>query len=111
MRKTIRGCDYEQLLADSDFLPNKEVGKRVIDKLWAYNDANKNIYFQAIRNGVRFRNYVGVIQIGNIVIEILPKTDKIARIDKDDVVREQWQKVLLSMLKYCKRIKIGRAHV
>ncbi|HLS11116.1 MAG TPA: hypothetical protein VK050_03045 [Flavobacteriaceae bacterium] len=109
MRKPIRVFEYERLLADSDFFPNKEVGKRVIDKLWAYNDANKNIYFQAIRNGVRFRNYVGVIQIGNIVIEILPKTDKIARIDKDDVVREQWQKVLLSMLKYCKRIRITAA--
>lgn len=109
MRTPIRVFEYEKLLADSDFFPCEKVGKRVIDKLWAYNDTNNNIYFRAIRNGVRFNSYVGVIQIGNIVIEILPKTDKTPRVDKDDIVREQWQRVLLSMLKYCKKIKISAA--
>lgn len=109
MRGPIRVFEYEKLLADSDFFPNRKVGERVIDKLWAYNDAHGNIYFQAIRNGVKFNSYVGVIQIGNIVIEILPKTDKVPSIATDDVVREQWQKVLLTMLKYCKKIKISAA--
>src|SRR5690606_1510590 len=109
MRTPIRVLEYERLLADSEFFPNKEVRKRVIDKVWGYNDANKNIYFQAIRNGVKFNNYVGVIQIGNTVIEILPKTDKKPKVDKHDIVREQWQRVLLSMLKYCKKINITSA--
>ncbi|QAA80871.1 restriction endonuclease [Aequorivita sp. H23M31] len=109
MRAPIRVFEYEKLMADSDFFPSQKVGKRVIDKLWAYNDANRNVYFQAIRNGVKFNSYVGVIQIGSTVIEILPKTNRTQRIDKDDVLREQWQKVLLSMLKYCKKIKISAA--
>jgi 5-methylcytosine-specific restriction enzyme subunit McrC len=49
-------------------------------------------YYSLINNGVRFCEYVGVIQIGNIVIEILPKTDK----NKD---KESWRKMLINILK------------
>lgn len=106
MGNIIRVFEYEKLLATSDFFKNEEEGKRIIDKLWAYNDAKQNIYFKAIRNGVKFNQYVGVIQIGTTIIEILPKTDKIQNIDKNDSVRKDWQRILLSMLKYCKKINV-----
>ncbi|MBE0662114.1 MAG: restriction endonuclease, partial [Bacteroidales bacterium] len=52
-----------------------------------------------IRNGIKFCQYVGVIQIGNLTIEILPKADKqsITKHDYDSETR-RWQKVLLKML-------------
>jgi len=51
-------------------------------------------FFQLIPNGVQFKQYVGVIQIGNTTIEVLPKAGK-----END--KEVWQSVLLDMLKSC----------
>ena len=51
-------------------------------------------FFELIPNGVRFKQYVGVIQIGKTTIEILPKAGKVG----DKIV---WQGVLLDMLKTC----------
>jgi len=48
-------------------------------------------YYSLIHHGVKFNEYVGVIQIGDTVIEILPKADK-----NSDVGR--WRNVLISML-------------
>jgi 5-methylcytosine-specific restriction enzyme subunit McrC len=52
-------------------------------------------YFSLIRNGVQFNEYVGVIQIGNTLIEVLPKADKNA----NDANKKEWQAALLGMLR------------
>ncbi|MEQ8240405.1 MAG: hypothetical protein RIA69_14395 [Cyclobacteriaceae bacterium] len=67
------------------------------DQLCAYNDLHGNKYFTVVRQGVKFKQYVGVIQIGRTTIEILPKTD-----DNDS---QFWHKILLQMLAECKKIK------
>lgn len=104
MSHLIQIFEYEALRAsDKTYFPDEEIGKKVIDKLWQYNDANKNIYFEAIRNGIKFKQYVGVIQIGNITIEILPKTDKNKSTVSD---KQNWHNVLLKMLAKCKRIRV-----
>ncbi|KIO77520.1 hypothetical protein TH53_08750 [Pedobacter lusitanus] len=77
------------------------LGPEIIDGLWKYNDNHQQKYFVGVRNGVKFKNYVGVIQLSNTVIEILPKADKDKSADFG-----QWQGVLLQMLKICKRLKI-----
>lgn len=48
-------------------------------------------YYSLIHNGVKFNNYVGVIQVGKTVIDILPKSDK----NNDD---NNWRKILIDML-------------
>jgi 5-methylcytosine-specific restriction enzyme subunit McrC len=104
MLKPIQVFEFEKLVAsDTSFFKTEALGKKVIDKLWQFNDANKNIYFEAIRNGVKFKNYVGVIQIGKVTIEILPKADKNSVRENE---RGQWHTVLLKMLAKCKKIKI-----
>ena len=104
MKKPIQVFEYEKLKAnDPAFFPNEEVGKKVINKLWQFNDTNNNIYFDAIRNGVKFKNYVGVIQIGNITIEILPKADKQKSTEED---KKHWHDALLKMLAKCKKIRV-----
>lgn len=61
----------------------------------SYYTENPNTpFFELIPNGVRFKQYVGVIQIGNTTIEVLPKAGKE---NKKDI----WQGVLLDMLKTC----------
>jgi len=75
-----------------------------LDKLYRFNDENGNKYFTGIRNGIRFNSYVGVIQVGNLIIEILPKIDKVK--SEDDSSKKQWHNALLQMLAICKKIKI-----
>lgn len=52
-------------------------------------------YFSLIRNGVQFKEYVGAIQIGDTLIEVLPKADKNANDDN----KYTWRNVLLDMLR------------
>ena len=59
--------------------------------LLLYNPNNKLPYYRLLHKGVQFREYVGVIQIGKTVIEVLPKADKYS---KDD-----WRKILINVLK------------
>jgi 5-methylcytosine-specific restriction enzyme subunit McrC len=99
----IRVFEYESLTTfdsgDGRFLTKSE-----LDRLYQFNDRNRNIYFTGIRNGVKFNSYVGVIQIGGLTIEILPKADRQDQPDKEEYLR--WQRILLDMLNYCYYIKV-----
>ncbi|MEN0047103.1 MAG: restriction endonuclease [Bacteroidota bacterium] len=57
-------------------------------------------YFQLVHKGVRFSQYVGAIQVGDLTIEILPKIDQ--NTDNQFLCRS----VLLDMLRYCKLLKV-----
>jgi 5-methylcytosine-specific restriction enzyme subunit McrC len=46
-------------------------------------------------NAIKFSEFVGVIQVGSLTIEILPK------IDRDDQSKNRWQQILIEMLKEC----------
>lgn len=50
-------------------------------------------YFSLIHNGIQFTEYVGVIQVGNLVIEVLPKADK------HETDKRKWQEILIGMLR------------
>lgn len=76
--------------------------KHHFDAMVKFNEQHQNKYFTIIHQGIRFGNYVGVIQIGGLTIEILPKADK----DDNAADKKMWQNVLLSMLKVCKKIQV-----
>lgn len=59
-----------------------------------YNANPETPFFELIPYGVRFKQYVGAIQIGKTTIEVLPKVGKQGNEDT-------WQSVLLHMLKTC----------
>lgn len=52
-------------------------------------------YFSLIHNGVRFNEYVGVIQVGDTVIEVLPKADKLPGASNE---KTEWRNILVKML-------------
>jgi 5-methylcytosine-specific restriction enzyme subunit McrC len=62
------------------------------------NMLHNNEYFGVLHNGLRFKQYVGVIQVDGLLVNIHPKADKN---DADD----KWKPVLLQMLKTCGKLK------
>ncbi len=70
------------------------------DKHWnsliKLNELHENKYFNVIHRGIKFNEYVGVIQADGIILEILPKVDKEEGTD--------WREVLIAMLKVCKKL-------
>jgi 5-methylcytosine-specific restriction enzyme subunit McrC len=49
-------------------------------------------YFALIHKGVKFNEYVGVVQVGNLMIEILPKADQ----GQDS---DRWRRIFIGMLR------------
>lgn len=78
-----------------------------LDALLKLNEFHNWSYFKPIAKGIQFTQYVGVIQINGLLIEIHPKADK----SDSDL---KWQKVLLHMLQACGKLKassVGAANV
>lgn len=63
--------------------------------LQAYYGEKGVPYFSLIHNGIRFNEYVGVIQVGNTVIEVLPKADNAFPVSNEI---KQWRDILIDML-------------
>lgn len=70
------------------------------DALAYFNEQHDQKYFSLLHKGVRFRQYVGVLQVGELTIEILPKTDQHSHSPQN------WQKVLLDLLHACEFLKV-----
>lgn len=49
-------------------------------------------YYSLVHNGIRFCEYVGVIKVGDVTIEVLPKADKSTGFD-------HWRKILIDMMR------------
>lgn len=95
----IKVFEHEKLTIHPDDL-ERSITPDQFEKLCQFNDRNDNKYFTVIRNGIKFSQYVGVIRIGNLTIEILPKADKQVLRNKSDFesTSKTWQSVLLKML-------------
>lgn len=76
------GCEYSGVT----FTP------KLLESLEYFHASSKTSYFDLIHNGVQFREYVGVIQVNGVQIEILPKLD---RYENDD---NRWRDILIGML-------------
>ncbi len=73
--------------------PKVKFDKEKLTALQVYFGQKGVPYFSLINNGVRFCEYVGVIQVGNLIIEVLPKADK------NDQDKTSWKKKLILMLR------------
>lgn len=65
------------------------------DALVRYNERHGCTFFQVGYNRLRFGSFVGVIQVGNLAIEILPKLDNHG--GSQDAGK--WQRALIQMLR------------
>lgn len=72
------------------------------------NVLHNDKYFEIRHNGIKFNQFVGVIQVDGLTIEILPK------IDNNDADEKVWQKVLIEILRVTRKLKVqkvGEANV
>ena len=72
------------------------------DALVKFNELHKKRYFKIGYKSISFQHYVGILQVGDLCIEILPKADKSA--SNNSV----WQDVLVEMLKTTKKLKVNK---
>lgn len=121
-KKVIRVSEFEKLYYD-DARPFKQKHWEALCRyLENVNKKEKKRieYFRILNKGIQFTNFVGVIQAGNLTIEVLPKIDKgsataanesIDELEKKDQQtakeKSQWQKVLLDMLKECRLLRVN----
>ena len=74
------------------------------EALVRYNDAHGSQYFNVGHRSIKFKQYVGVLQVGNLTIEILPKADRRHLDDEDS--QQKWRGVLLDMLHISKHLRL-----
>lgn len=89
MPKTVQAFEHTTLsVGDQGF------NERQFAALVRYNDRHGCAFFKVGYKRLRFRSFVGVVQVGDLAIEILPKLDSEASPDKG-----KWQRALLQMLR------------
>jgi 5-methylcytosine-specific restriction enzyme subunit McrC len=93
---TIQVFEHEKLLIDGHIFMRHHW-----EALGLYNDLHGGEFFTLLPKGVKFNQYVGVIQAGNLTIEVLPKIGR-----SEDGDKSLWQKVLLDMLRECQWMKV-----
>lgn len=87
--KLIRVYEHQKLSISDIFTPT------YYKVLIGFGEKHGFKYFNIGRNSVKFKSYVGIIQVGKLTIEILPKTYK----DSDDEdSKDRCHEVLLTML-------------
>lgn len=92
--KTIQVFEHSFLSIDGKFEQHHFVALSKLNAL--HNDQ----YFDLRHNGIKFKQFVGVIQVAGLTIEILPK------IDNHNEDKAVWQKALIDMLHVTKKLKI-----
>lgn len=121
-KNTIRVSEFEKLYYDEA----KPFKQKHWEALCRYqeqqNKAEKKRveYYRILNKGIQFTNYVGVIQAGNLTIEVLPKTDRnnataanltteeLKKTDAETATSKQnWHDVLLQMLKECRLLRVN----
>lgn len=82
--------------------------QKQFDSLAKLNVLHDNKYFTLVHKGIKFSQYVGVVQIDTLTIEILPKADQTT--DNTRV----WRNLLIDMLRITRKLKVnqvGQANV
>ena len=69
-----------------------------------YGYKTKEKFFSVGNKRIKFNNYVCVVQVKNLTIEILPKADNNG---VDQLSKDKWHNALITMLNECKLIKLN----
>lgn len=76
--------------------------KKHFDALAKLNELHNNKYFTLLHKGIKFSQHVGVVQIDDLTIEILPKADSSTE------GTTVWRNVLIEMLRVTRKLKVNQ---
>lgn len=93
-RSTITVFEHQPLHVG---MGQQQLSAKELEALQRHYGAQGVKYYSLIHRGVRFNQYVGVLQVGKRLIEVLPKADKDER-DSDDA-KKTWRSRLIDMLR------------
>ncbi len=99
-RATIRVFEH-QLLKVGEEIQGVLFSERHFESLLQQSGHHDGKYFTAVHRAIRFSSYVGVLQAGNLIIEVLPKASRPG--SQDEAL---WQSVLLDMLRACRLLSL-----
>ena len=88
--------EHETLRVGTD---ESDLKENEFEALCRFYEENDKRYFSLEPRKIKFKHYVGVLQVGNLTIEVLPKVEKS---DKDF---SKWHDALVKMLKFTRRIR------
>jgi 5-methylcytosine-specific restriction enzyme subunit McrC len=106
-QKVIQVFEHQRLLKNNTYDGVRFEG-RYFDALLKLNELHDSKYFTPIFEGIKFDSYVGVLQVDDLVIEVLPK------IEGHTAQKNQWRDVLIEMLRVTQNLKVnevGQANV
>lgn len=93
----IQVYEYDRLVVGKEYEAEGRIVKfrqSHLDTLAKYITANQGCQFYTLYyDRVKFNQFVGVIQVDDLTIEVLPKTDR-----HDTKDKERWQQALIQML-------------
>ncbi len=85
--RTIQVFEHEKLVIGEKMMAHEYAA---LQRFHAQAKTHQQI-FDLMHRGIKFRQQVGVLKVGKLTIEILPKTDK-------NAAQPHWQKMLVEML-------------
>lgn len=104
--KTIQVFEYDKILVGASYkgVSFDQKYYNILSNHLGINDESSFPFYSLIKvrgiDGIKFKQYVGAIQVGDLIIEILPKADK-GNSNLD------WKAFLLYMLSKVHRLKIN----
>lgn len=102
--KTIKLFEHQILRLGKDD-QGVEFSRAHLESLARFSEKHQDQFFSLVHNGIKFTSYVGVLRVGNLQIEILPKADKLNDRAAD---KGKWHDALVYMLRECRYVKLSR---
>lgn len=84
-----------QCLRVGEIVDGTEFGTQEYNALVRHYGRDGVPYFSLIHNGIKFNNFVGAVQVGKLLIQVLPKAD---RADDYEITKAEWRDMLISMI-------------
>ncbi len=106
--KLVRFFEYDKVNFTDDFPVVNSNERFVFDKkyheaLSSFHQKGGSNYYSLEHRGIKFKQFVGAMQIHDLTIEVLPKIDREKGFGEND--KTVWHGLLLTMLKECKQLK------